>query len=124
VLDKNTGLLWQRSGSPDPVEWSEAQGYVASLNASCHGGLRAWRLPTVNELFSLLKPFSHNRSDCVDGVFDRTRKWLWSADRRTFTSAWHVNTELGYAGWGDFTCRYTARAVCRAGVNRSNGLQD
>lgn len=112
VMDRATGLVWQQSGSPDPLEWAEAEAYVASLNASGHGGLNGWRVPTVNELFSVLDPFTFGERDCIDAVFEREIRWLWSSDRRSFSAAWYVDTELGFAGWSDFSCRYHVRAVC------------
>ncbi len=126
VLDRATGLVWQRSGSPDPLEWHETKDYVEHLNASGHGGLNRWRIPTVNELFSILDPFTFGESDCVDPVFDREMRWLWSLDRRSFSAAWYVDTELGFAGWSDFDCRYHLRAVCESiggewGADRNHG---
>lgn len=112
VLDRMTHLLWQRSGSPDPLEWPEARVYLDSLNARRHGGCSNWRLPTVQELFTLLNPFSFGGADCLDAPFDKGKNWLWSADRRSFFAAWYVDAELGFAGWSDFTCRYHVRAVC------------
>lgn len=112
VMDRATGLVWQQSGSPDPLEWAEAKAYVASLNASGHGELSGWRVPTVNELFSILDPFTFDENECIDAVFDREMRWLWSSDRRSFSAAWYVDTGLGFAGWSDFSCRYRVRAVC------------
>jgi serine/threonine-protein kinase len=66
----------------------------------------------VNELLSILDPFTFGENDCIDSIFDRGMRWLWSSDRRSFASAWYVDTELGFTGWGDFTCRYHVRAVC------------
>lgn len=112
VLDKMTDLLWQTEGSVDPLEWEDAQEYIRDLNRMGYGGVSGWRLPTVNELFSLLRPPAHGLEDCLEEVFDSTRKWLWSCDRCTFTTAWYVDAELGFAGWSDLTCRYFVRAVC------------
>lgn len=114
VFDRGTGLLWQRSGSPDPLEWTEAQAYIDALNSLNHGGVSCWRLPTVPELFTLLSPYSFSREDCVGAPFEMGKKRFWSADRRSFTAAWYVDAELGFAGWGDFTCRCDVRGVCRA----------
>lgn len=112
VLDRATHLIWQRAGSEDPLEWHEAHAYVHRLNTELFGGRSVWRLPTVNELFSLLKPVTLDRDECIEGLLGHTDKCLWSADRRSFAAAWYVNGELGFAGWGDFTCRYFVRAVC------------
>ena len=92
VLDRLSNLSWQRAGSEDPVPWERAQEYVDRLNALRFAGRSDWRLPTVNELFSLLKPVALGKEDCLEGVFDR-RRWIWSCDRRSFTAAWYVDCE-------------------------------
>lgn len=112
VLDASTGLLWQREGAPEPLDWKGAREYVERLNAEKFKGRRDWRLPTVNEWFSLLKPLTESAEDCLAGPFGRDDKWFWSADRKSYAAAWYVDLELGYAGWGDFTDHYGVRAVC------------
>jgi serine/threonine-protein kinase len=112
VFDRTTHLFWQSKVAKDPFQWVQAHEHISELNRRCHGGISGWRLPTIDELFSILRPPVHGMEDCLEGVFDRTGKWLWSCDRCTFTSAWYVDAELGFAAWGDFTCRYFVRAVC------------
>jgi eukaryotic-like serine/threonine-protein kinase len=111
-LDSLNGLAWQKGGSQDPLDLLEAKAYAGRLDADNFGGFSGWRLPTVNELFTILKPAVHGAADCLDGAFDRNQKWLWSADRRSFVAAWYVDVELGFATWGDFSCRCYVRAVC------------
>ncbi|MFP5211864.1 MAG: protein kinase domain-containing protein [Acidobacteriota bacterium] len=124
VLDRSTGLLWQQSGSDDPLDWQEALAYVRHLNERRFADCTDWRLPTVNELFSLLRPVALGAANCFEPVFDPEKKWLWSCDRRTFTSAWHVNGELGFTGWSDLTCRHFVRAVRSPENNcRNTGLE-
>ncbi len=62
VLDKTTGLTWQRSPdtngdgsvtSGDKLTWSKAQELPAKLNAAKSGGFSDWRLPSIKELYSL-----------------------------------------------------------------------
>jgi serine/threonine protein kinase len=115
VFDGATGLLWQRGGSEDPLDWYEAKAYVRLLNREKVAGQCCWRLPTVDELFSLLKPVAFGEEECLEAIFDHSKKWLWGSDRRSFAAAWFVNVELGFAGWGDFTCHYFVRAVCKSG---------
>lgn len=110
VIDTITGLIWQRSGSEDAVTWQEARKYVANLSRKSYAGVDAWRLPTIEELLSILTP--PNKEDyCIQAIFDRTRKWLWSADRSSFIAAWYVSVDLGYVSKQHFTCRFFVRAV-------------
>ena len=112
IADTVTGLTWQRSGSAYRLTWHEAQGYIAHLNAQRFAGRRQWRLPTVDELASLLREVPHGTDLCIAPIFEPKQRFLWSADRRSFTAAWFVNVELGFVGWQDFGGHHYVRAVC------------
>ncbi|QJT10166.1 protein kinase domain-containing protein [Oceanidesulfovibrio marinus] len=112
VRDPAARLVWQRSGSPYPMGWDEAKAYVDALNTQNFAGCNRWRLPTVAELSRLLDPAGEVRDYCMDPLFDHEQRYLWSADRRTFTQAWMVNAVMGYVDRADMTCRLWARAVC------------
>ncbi len=111
VHDAATGLLWQKEGSSEPLDWKGAHRYIDELNEKNFGNFSDWRLPTVNEWFSLLKPLTQGGADCLAGPFSKEEKWYWSCDRKSFAAAWYVDLELGYAHWGDFTNFYGVRAV-------------
>lgn len=51
VLDKETGLVWERSTDSFPRIWIAALGYCYNLE---RGGRKGWRLPSVDELSSLV----------------------------------------------------------------------
>jgi hypothetical protein len=56
VLDRETGLVWEQSPTAPPTTpnafiWEGAQLHCIDLNA---GGRTGWRLPTVQELMSLV----------------------------------------------------------------------
>jgi len=111
VLDRATGLTWQQRGSEDPLTWLEAKAYAAGLGQARFAGRASWRLPTVDELVSLLDPTPHGRDFCLAPVFDPRQRWLWSADCRTFTAAYFVSADMGFVAWRDMTCAHFARAV-------------
>jgi hypothetical protein len=58
ILDRETGLVWERAPSAEPVSWHVA--HVRCNEFVTLGGRLGWRLPTVNELASLVDP---NRTD-------------------------------------------------------------
>jgi len=112
ITDKATGLLWQRSGCQYPLTWHQAKEYIQQLNKNSFAERCTWRLPTVNELMSLLTETSHSAVLCIEPVFDQKQKWLWSCDRQSFMSAWYVSLDLGFVYWQDFSAYYYVRAVC------------
>lgn len=112
ITDRSSGLVWQQAGSDYPLTWDGAQQYVQSLNACSAAGCSNWRLPTVDELLSLLTEVSLREQYCMAPLFDRSKKWLWSCDKRSFVAAWYVSVDLGFVGWQDMTCYNYVRAVC------------
>jgi serine/threonine-protein kinase len=112
VIDDEHGLVWQQGGSPYPLDWHAAHRAVAALNQAAFAGREDWRLPTMDELLTLVLPPAQGRRLCQAPLFDPRQKWLWSADSKSFQAAWQVNLELGYAGWTDTSSRLYLRAVC------------
>jgi hypothetical protein len=53
VLDKETGLVWEKAPSPDPFIWGAA--YSVCMNLQL-GDRMGWRLPTIEQLASLVDP--------------------------------------------------------------------
>ncbi|MGD8435227.1 MAG: DUF1566 domain-containing protein, partial [Syntrophobacterales bacterium] len=112
VTDRVTGLLWQQDGSDFPMTWQEAQAYVQQLNSERFAGRSNWRLPTVTELCSLLIETGDTAALCIEPLFSQEKRWLWSADRRSFVAAWYVSVDMGFVSWQDFSCYFFVRAVC------------
>ena len=113
MADHATGLVWQLRGTPYPLSFSEALGYVEALNAQGFQGVRHWRLPTVNELLSVLPDVAGNAL-FLHKPARQVVKWLWSCDRHGHHESWYVNMDMGFAGVQDITCRNHVRAVCSA----------
>ncbi len=111
IEDQATGLTWQTSGSHYPRTWPQAHLYIHQLNEEAYGDIHHWRIPTIDELVTLLKPSARGAALCIETMFDHTQRWIWSIDRRSYVSAYYVNIELGFVGWQDFSAPYYVRAV-------------
>jgi serine/threonine protein kinase len=111
IHDEQTGLTWHCTGSEDAMTWQESGPYVNRLNREELAGISDWRLPTVDELFTILDPPWAQQIHCEKPVFDRTRTCLWTSDRCTYVSAWYVDMVSGFAGWADFSAVFFVRVV-------------
>lgn len=98
VLDKIVGLMWQQSGSQNPVTYADAEKYIRDLNNKKFAGYNDWRMPKLEESMSLVEP--QKRGDpYIDSVFDRTQLWIWTADKySTNVEAWAVSFRYGGCG--------------------------
>jgi hypothetical protein len=62
VLDRETGLVWEQSPSTASFPWTRDAAASGTLTAAEHcatlsvGNRKGWRLPTIQELASLLDP--------------------------------------------------------------------
>jgi serine/threonine protein kinase len=98
VLDHAAGLIWSGDVSFAQLNYEQVQSYIRGLNrheGSC-GQAGSWRLPTVDELISLLEPRQSLEDFCSPDFWNlKNRSWLWSADTQTRTKAWVVDMEQG-----------------------------
>jgi len=116
VLDRATGLMWQKSGSPVPMSYTETKKYLKELNQKKFAGYDDWRLPTIPELLSLLEPEKQSNGLYINSMFDKKQWWCWSADLRkkdegSAESAWHVGFNLGLVYWSSVTDGNDVRVV-------------
>lgn len=67
ISDRATGLMWQQRPTPF-VRHRDIQQHVNATNAKPYAGFTDWRLPTIEELASLLEPPNKQR-DFLDPIF-------------------------------------------------------
>lgn len=92
----DTDLIWQREGAGFPLTWDKAWEYIDYLNAKRWQRQSNWRLPTIEELFTLLRPPTLQRDFCFDSYFSQNIHWLWSCDSCTKKKAWTVDIKESF----------------------------
>ena len=97
VVDYVTNLIWQQTGSPKPLAWKAAHEYIQRLNSMQYAGYADWRLPTIEELASLLSSAKQHGPLYIAPLFDNTQLWCWSADivESSPDMAWYISFSSG-----------------------------
>ena len=112
VIDHATKLIWQQSGSPEALNFKNGEAYIQDLNLDNFYGYGDWRLPTVEELSSLLEPERRSSDLYIDPIFDKKLRFCWTSDKMLDSeSAFIINFGLGYPNCFDMDKRYHVRAV-------------
>jgi hypothetical protein len=98
VLDRETGLVWQRSPQNLNALWGFA--VVRCVQQTTVGNRKGWRLPTVEELASLVDPSVPSPGPTLPAghPFQNVQSVLhWSASTvvNAPTSAWNVDFGAG-----------------------------
>jgi hypothetical protein len=99
ITDRTTGLMWQRDGSSKQLSIGSARSYLKRLNKNKLAGYSDWRLPTIEELASLLEQNKVNNFH-ISPLFDKKQKRCWSIDEawgnnELTKSFWTVNFKIG-----------------------------
>ncbi len=98
VLDKETGLVWERSPDTTQRPWIDAIYYAYGKNVGGRGG---WRVPTVEELRTLVDPTQSNPALPSGHPFSNVqseRYWASTTNVFSTTSAALVHFYTGQAG--------------------------
>ncbi len=109
VTDTKTGLMWKQQHEPEKLNWNNAMKHAKQSNFV---GYSDWRLPTIDELKSLIderfKPTINTIAfpNTPDSYF-----WSSSLDASASGNAWIVSFSGGYAGRLNKNYGYYVRLV-------------
>ncbi|VEN73800.1 conserved hypothetical protein [Candidatus Desulfarcum epimagneticum] len=121
VVDSSNGLMWQKTGSDNMLTFTQADDYIKSLNEKNYNGKNDWRLPTIEELVTLMSADKNDSGLFINPAFSASQTLCWSSDTRSVktpfsirkTAAWGVNFVFGYVFWGPLPYKFYVRAVRR-----------
>jgi hypothetical protein len=98
VMDGATGLMWQDDGNASTYQatWQGAIDYCEALTL---GGYDDWRLPNINELYSIIDWNKINPA-MKEGFSNPSTGTYWSATSAAVypSAAWNVRFSDGYMG--------------------------
>lgn len=120
VLDQQTGLHWMRcsvgqdwtgstcAGRPDRFTWDQAKDLASDL-----AGNNSWRLPTVEELQSLVEYRVFNPAIDPEIFPNTAPSNYWSASEAAYDVfyAWSVHFANGFSNWRHKRQRFETRLV-------------
>ncbi len=117
VTDRTTRLMWEKEGSSPNLGWRQAKEYVKSLNKKNFLGYSDWRMPTTEELASLLAPRVNDEGLHIASVFSCKQRVCWSSDlgehntRAVDFSEGSIPSVIAYSRMMRLHSSYSVRAV-------------
>jgi hypothetical protein len=122
VLDRETGLVWERTPTSTTFNWLNA---LFSCRAQLVGNRRGWRLPSYEELTSLLDPTQSNPAlpagNPFLGIGSSDVFWTSTTDESLESAAWIVQIASGATDSTAFKDTNLFRSWCvRTGSSVTN----
>jgi hypothetical protein len=109
IEDTRTGLIWAPSDLEGPFNWADGQKAAAALNL---GGFSDWRLPTCDELLTLVDRTKF--SPAADPILNLQSRWYWTSTPAAYSPgecAWVIDLYHGNASWLRHAGAFRVRAV-------------
>lgn len=92
VSDLATGLAWARTVPAPPLDWHAAEAHCADLEI---GGADDWRLPSMQELLSLVRPARSEPVIDREAFPDTPSTTFWTGDKTSATTPGHWQVVFG-----------------------------
>ncbi len=114
VIDRRTGIMWQRQGYPEVNTLLQAGRYRDRLNRQGFAGHHDWRLPTLAEAMSLLKPEANRFGHRIHSCFSIRQPYIFTVQHRRPGGHWFVDFMNGNAFWASASNPGGYARLCRS----------
>ena len=105
LYDTKTKLIWSKQGNEKDISWNAAQDYIKRLNEQAYLGFKDWRMPTKQELATLVQyaksaGYGSGGKTIADflnreGFSNIQKKWYWTSTFQNSSSVWGIDFENG-----------------------------
>jgi Protein of unknown function (DUF1566)/TIR domain len=95
IIDGSTRLMWQGVGSERVMSRAAAADAIAALNTRDFAGYADWRLPSLEEAMSLVRPEARDGLYMDPEFAPRTAPFIWTTDMEATDRSWLVNFFYG-----------------------------
>ena len=121
IVDRATGLMWQKKGADNEMDHAAAEAWAKQVASSGFAGHSDWRLPTAEELGTIVEPLKNKNRFYIDPIFVG-QKGTWTGDTASEESsrgdgskqAWFANFFYGYGlNWEGAKQKWGVRLVRR-----------
>lgn len=109
IADLKSGLMWHYGGSESELKYSKVKGWLKDLNKAKYAGFSDWRVPTVEEAASLLRPIKGDNGLYTDSLFSAAQKRIWTGDSFGSGDQWVVRFYSGLI----YTCPHSGEQFVR-----------
>ncbi|PID71477.1 MAG: hypothetical protein CSB34_07150 [Desulfobulbus propionicus] len=112
VVDKTTGLIWQREGI-DIMSHRSMKKNVEKHNQEKFGGYDDWRLPSMAEALSLMRREKNAKDQYIHPCFSSLQPFIFVNATRKPGGYWFVDYKHGRAFWASGTIPGGFGRLCR-----------
>lgn len=113
ATDLVNGVMWQLGGC-DITSIKKVRAYIDQLNRNRFAGHDDWRLPTLEEALSLMKPDTNEKGLHLHQAFSREQPFIFVVDERRPGGYWFVDYKQGAVFWASGTIPGGFGRACRS----------
>lgn len=113
VTDMTTGVMWQRQGC-DITSIRSVKSYIADLNEKSFAGYADWRLPTMEEAWSLFEADQNDNGNHLHNCFSKEQPFIFVAGQRRPGGYWFADFKQGTVFWASGTNPGGFGRACRS----------